>query len=91
MSKCKNILNQHLKNIGMFWYTIGRGVGKVCLKFPASAGRLCVKLATQPVYSSWETSNTLVQPLLGSNQKKFFWRLLTEANSKGFYYNELDS
>ena len=48
MSKCKNILNQHLKNIGMFWYTIGRGVGKVCLKFPASAGRLGVKLATQP-------------------------------------------
>ena len=32
----------------MFWYTIGRGVGKVCLKFPASAGRLGVKLATQP-------------------------------------------
>ena len=61
-------------------------VGKVCLKFPASAGRLCVKLATQPVCNCWETSNTLVQPLLGFYQEKFFWRVLTDANSKGFYY-----
>ena len=44
-----------------------------------------VKLATQPACNCWETSNTLVQPLLGSNQKNFFWRLLTEANSTGFY------
>ena len=48
------------------------------------------KLATQPACNCWETSNTRVQPLLGSNQKKFFWRVLTEANSEGFYYNELD-
>ena len=49
-----------------------KGVGQVYLKFQASAGRLCVKLATQPACNCWETSNTLVQPLLGSNQKIFF-------------------
>ena len=28
---------------------------------------------------------------IGVLSKKNFWRLFTEANSKGFYYNELDS
>ena len=41
--------------------------------------------------TGWETSNTLFQPLLGSQQKKKIWRLLTEANSKGFYYSQLYS
>ena len=53
----KNILNQHLKNIGMFWYTIGRGVAKVCLKFPASAGRLgvkqCPEFSTISIHTSY--------------------------------------
>ena len=54
--------------------------------------RQAVWLVLHTVCLHWlETSNTLFQPLLGSYQKKFFWRLPTEANSKGFYYNELDS
>ena len=63
----------------------------MCLKFPSSC-RQAVWLVLHTACLLWlETSNTLVQPLLGSYQKKIFWRLLTEVNSKGFYYSKLDS
>ena len=62
-----------MSNLQIFFFDrTPKGVGQVCLKFPARAGRLCVKLATQPACNCWETSNTLFQPLLGC-QKNFFF------------------
>ena len=63
--------------------------------FPASAGMLAIihtalfgKLACLDWLGNFK--HTFPTPF-GVLSKKFFWRLLTEVNSRGFYYNELDS
>ena len=56
----------------------------MCLKFPSSC-RQAVWLVLHTACLLWlETSNTLVQPLLGSNKKKHCAALLKCRGSKGF-------